>query len=79
MKHKLFLIGILSRDINILLLDEPLTALDSDAQQVAIEVINKFASEGNMIIFTSHIESIQKSISTKFLRIKNNKLSEEYI
>ncbi|MCQ6331580.1 ATP-binding cassette domain-containing protein, partial [Bacillus cereus] len=47
MKYKLFLISMISRNINLLLLDEPFTALDKNSQQEIYKILVKFLERGN--------------------------------
>lgn len=74
MKHKLFLSCILARDIKLLLLDEPLTALDSNSQKIAIKELEKKSANNLCIIFTSHIKELQKELATKVYLIENQKI-----
>jgi peptide/nickel transport system ATP-binding protein len=68
----------LSRDIKILLLDEPTTALDKENRDNIINLIKQLKDKLNiLILFVSHdIESI-KDICDDILIIKNGKLIEE--
>ena len=59
MKYKLFLISMISRNINLLLLDEPFTALDKNSQQEIYKVLVKFLERGNSLIFVTHIEEFK--------------------
>ncbi|SES85909.1 ABC transporter ATP-binding protein [Anaerobranca gottschalkii] len=74
MKHKLYLICILVRDIDILLLDEPLSSLDIDSQKIALEKFKLFTDKGGIIIFSTHIESIEQNIASTKYKIVNKKL-----
>lgn len=74
MKHKLFFASIIARDTRLLLLDEPLTALDFESQQMAIKVLKKLSSEGVAVLFTSHIEQLQRDLATNIYNIINKKI-----
>lgn len=65
MKHKLYMACILSREVDLLLLDEPLSALDEKAQKIALEKLFDFSKRGGVIIFTTHIESVSNCLATK--------------
>lgn len=49
----------ISRNINLLLLDEPFTALDKNSQQEIYKVLVKFLERGNSLIFVTHIEEFK--------------------
>lgn len=74
MKHKLYLACILVRDLDILLLDEPLSSLDRDSQNIALEKFKLFSNNGGIIIFSTHIESIEQSIATTKYKILDKNL-----
>lgn len=75
MQHKLFLAAILSRDTRLILLDEPITALDMESQEVAVDELIKRSEEGAILIFSSHIEKVQNDVSNKFYEIKEKKIN----
>lgn len=68
----------LSKNIQLLLLDEPTTALDEDSKQTILELISKLAKKFNiLILFVTHdIDSI-KNICEDIVIIKNGKVIEE--
>lgn len=66
MRYKLFLIIALCIDSNILLMDEPLNAIDEDTHKLAITDLKKFVSvKDHIIIFSSHINSLIEDLATK--------------
>ncbi|SDY00111.1 ATP-binding cassette domain-containing protein [Lachnobacterium bovis] len=78
MKYKTFLAAVLSLEIPILLMDEPLNAMDSKSQKKAISVLKDYVSNGkNSIIFSSHIDTIVSELSSKVYHLKGGKLYEE--
>lgn len=76
MKYKLFLISMISRNINLLLLDEPFTALDKNSQQEIYKVLVKFLERGNSLIFVTHIEEFKNQLGNFIYEIRNKTLSK---
>lgn len=69
-KRKALLIACLLVDVDLYILDEPLTGLDEKSKSVVIGHLEKKISEGKSILITSHDDSNKiKSISTSVLRI----------
>lgn len=68
----------LSRDIKLLLLDEPTTALDEENKINIIQLINEIKTKLNiLILFVTHdIDSI-KNICTNMIILKDGKIIEE--
>ncbi|AXY11259.1 ABC transporter ATP-binding protein (plasmid) [Bacillus thuringiensis LM1212] len=76
MKYKLFLISMISRSINLLLLDEPFTALDKNSQQEIYKVLVKFLEKGNSLIFVTHIEEFKNQLGDYIYEIRDKTLSK---
>ncbi|MED3038196.1 ABC transporter ATP-binding protein [Bacillus thuringiensis] len=76
MKYKLFLISMISRNINLLLLDEPFTALDKNSQQEIYKVLVKFLERGNSLIFVTHIEEFKNQLGDFIYEIRDKTLSK---
>lgn len=76
MKYKLFLISMISRNINLLLLDEPFTALDKNSQQEIYKVLIKFLERGNSLIFVTHIEEFKNQLGDYIYEIRDKTLSK---
>jgi ABC-2 type transport system ATP-binding protein len=76
MKHKLFLIAMLTRETELIFLDEPLNALDLDSQYIAIELLKKYAKDNKAILFVTHIENIQNSLANIVFSLNNGILKE---
>lgn len=74
MKHKLYLVGMLSRKSEIIVMDEPLTALDIESQNIAISYFHNYVSFNKGIIFVSHMQSLIDKLSTKSFTLSNGKL-----
>ncbi|ANS51245.1 ATP-binding cassette domain-containing protein [Bacillus cereus] len=76
MKYKLFLISMISRNINLLLLDEPFTALDKNSQQEIYKILVKFLERGNSLIFVTHIEEFKNQLGDYIYEIRDKTLSK---
>ncbi|EJR63020.1 hypothetical protein IK5_05864 [Bacillus cereus VD154] len=79
MKHKLYWSAVLARKSSIILLDEPLSAFDIDAQKLALAILKQKASEGSIILFTSHLSEISDTLATRVLVLQEGNLKEEKI
>lgn len=77
MKHKLYWSAVLARKSSIILLDEPFSAFDSDAQKLAINILKRKASEGSIILFTSHLSEISTKLATRVLVLHEGNLKEK--
>lgn len=73
MKHKLYLIGMLSRNTKIIIMDEPLTALDIESQNIAIKMFCEYVQLNKSIIFVSHINDLIIKLATRELNLINGK------
>lgn len=71
MKFKLFFIAMFSRDIRILLLDEPFTALDKDSRHTVFELLKTFVNEGNILVFVTHIEEFREKLGQHIMEIED--------
>lgn len=69
-RNKLYLSIMLSKKFNILILDEPFTALDKDTQEFMIEKIKQISDEKQKaVLMVTHIEEFKK-ISTRKIRLE---------
>ncbi|MEK4735380.1 MULTISPECIES: ATP-binding cassette domain-containing protein [Bacillus] len=75
MKYKLFFICMYSREIDLIILDEPFTALDSNSQEYVITLLKEFIQEKKSIIFTTHINELRKKLNTYTYELRNNSLT----
>lgn len=55
MKRKLALLGVLSLDREVVLLDEPMNGLDLASVRVLEAIIKRLAERGRMVLITSHV------------------------
>ncbi|MBZ9609944.1 ABC transporter ATP-binding protein [Clostridium estertheticum] len=76
MKHKLFLAIILSRNVDLILMDEPLTSLDTDSTKIIMKIMNDLCKDGATILLSSHIKQIVDNLADRILCVKNYKIVE---
>ena len=67
MKKRLAIASVLLAKPDILLLDEPLAALDIPAKNDIIKFIDSFSSEGGTVFIASHSEELFKHCSKVYL------------
>jgi peptide/nickel transport system ATP-binding protein len=68
----------LSRDIKLLLLDEPTTALDEENKNNIINLLNEIKNRLNiLILFVTHDINSIKDICQNIIILKNGKIIEE--
>ena len=77
MRHKLYWSAVFARESSILLLDEPFSALDDHAQQVAITILKHKAAAGTVILFTSHLAELSNTVATRSFILSKGALVEE--
>ena len=68
MKRRVALARALSKDFDILLLDEALNGLDEETKKITAKVINKY-TENKTVIFVSHSEKEAELLNTKEIKI----------
>ena len=78
MKKKLALIGILSMNKQIILLDEPYNGLDIESVSALQLIIKQLSKQGKLIIVTSHIMEFLSSICDSVLLLQNDNIYKEY-
>ena len=66
MKKRVALARALAQEFDILLLDEPFTALDEENTHTAIKVVDKYAS-GKTIILVTHSQSDANELNCKIV------------
>ncbi|NMD71250.1 ABC transporter ATP-binding protein [Bacillus sp. DNRA2] len=77
MRHKLYWSAFFARkSSSIILLDEPFSSLDSDAQKIAKNILIDHAKKGSIIIFVSHLPEICKQIATRCFLLEHGKIKE---
>jgi len=75
MKYKLFLISMLARSPELIILDEPFTSLDEASQKQSIMML-KEAFKEQCILFTSHQRYIYAELGSRFFLLENRQLKE---
>jgi ABC-2 type transport system ATP-binding protein len=78
MKKKLALLGCLALDKKILLLDEPFNGLDSDAFQIAQEILLRQRELGKTIILSSHISHSLSDICDDIAHLDMGVISKKF-
>ena len=73
MKQKLLLAGALIHNPKILILDEPFSGLDANAQSVFKELIREFVRDGRIVIFCSHILEVVERVCKRLLIIDHGR------
>jgi len=77
MKQKLLLAGGIIHNPRVLILDEPLSGLDANAQSLFRELIREFARDNRIVIFCSHVLEVVERICDQLLIIdRGKKLTE---
>lgn len=79
MKKRLSLTSVLITNPDILLLDEPLAALDIPAKKDILRIIDSFTKNGGIVVVSSHEEEMFSHCSSVYLLSKGraNKLSKD--
>ncbi|PJZ00762.1 ABC transporter ATP-binding protein [Bacillus vallismortis] len=76
MKYKLYLSVMFLRDANILLLDEPFSAIDKSSLSIAVKMIEEVVRNGALLIFSSHIEEMSHSICDNIFRLNGGEVEK---
>ena len=74
MRQKVILIGALTLDPDIWILDEPLTGLDPQSAFELKELIKKHVANGNTVIFSTHILSIAQEVCDELAILKKGEV-----
>ncbi|MOA55061.1 Bicarbonate transport ATP-binding protein CmpC [compost metagenome] len=74
MKQKIAIAQAIMENQNVLLLDEPFNALDSDSVKNIRELLLKYKQDGKTIILTSHNQEDIVLLCDQVYQIKNQKL-----
>ena len=73
-KQKTNIIGAFLVKAPLLILDEPLTGLDVISVERFYEEIKKYASEGNAVIFSTHIIDVLDRVCSKVFILNNSRI-----
>ncbi|MCJ0572238.1 ABC transporter ATP-binding protein [Enterococcus cecorum] len=74
MRQKVILIGALTLDPDIWILDEPLTGLDPQSAFELKELIKKHVANGNTVIFSTHILAITQEVCDELAILKKGEV-----
>lgn len=74
MRQKVILIGALTLDPDIWILDEPLTGLDPQSAFELKELIKKHVANGNTVIFSTHILAISQEVCDELAILKKGEV-----
>ena len=74
MKQKIVLISALSRNPEILIMDEPFVGLDPTAVYDIKEVLNEMTKEGKIVFYSTHILDVAEKLCSRVAIIKSGKL-----
>lgn len=77
MKQKLAIIAAMLHRPKILILDEPLNALDPRSARIVKELIHKFRDEGVPTIFSTHVLEIAEAICDRLIIMYQGKIIAE--
>lgn len=73
MKQRVLLAGAIIHNPKLLILDEPLSGLDANAQSLIREFIREFAREGRTVIFCSHVLEVVERLCDELVIIDHGK------
>jgi len=71
MKQKILILAGIINNPDILFLDEPLNGLDANSVILVKEMLEKLASEGKTIFYSSHLMDVVEKISDRIILINN--------
>ena len=74
--QKIGLIQAILQRPNLLILDEPLSGLDSEAQKELVKIISELKQQGTAILLTYHESAIFESIAENTFYLRNGTISE---
>lgn len=73
MKQKLLLAGGIIHNPRVLILDEPLSGLDANAQTLFRQLIKEFALDNRVVVFCSHVLEVVERLCDRLLIIDHGK------
>lgn len=77
MKQKLNLCQAVMEDPEVLVLDEPFNALDSDSAEALRERLETFVAEGGTLVFTSHESRDVERLADSIIRLQDTRVTQE--
>lgn len=73
-KQKVMIIATILHNPKVLILDEPFNGLDIETIEIVKKIFIDFVNKGNLIIFSTHIVEIVKSISNRVIILNECKI-----
>jgi ABC-2 type transport system ATP-binding protein len=77
MVQKVLISAALLHDPEVLLLDEPLSGLDTSTSMIIRSLVRRLSSEGKVIIYSSHILDIVERIASRVIILKGGKIQAD--
>ncbi|HEM3701544.1 ATP-binding cassette domain-containing protein [Streptococcus sp. A27] len=74
MKEQLHLVFLLSQDVNVYLLDEPLAAVDPLTRDILIDLIIKFKNENSVTIISTHLVLDMEKLFDEVIFMRDGKV-----
>lgn len=78
MRYKVYLAASLAMNQQILLMDEPLNAMDPEGQEIAIGLLKEFAAGSERaIVFSSHMNELISVLANRVICLENGVIKNE--
>jgi len=74
MRHRVLLAAALLHDPELLILDEPFSGLDVNAALLLRGLLEVFAAEGKMILFSSHVLEVVEKVCSRVVILYKGKV-----
>lgn len=74
MRQKIIVMGVLIHKPKVWILDEPLTGLDPKSAYILKEMMKEHASEGNVVLFSTHVLEVAEKLCDKVAIINKGQL-----
>ena len=74
MRQKIFVIGALVHKPKVWILDEPLTGLDPRSSHILKQMMKEHASNGNIVLFSTHVLEVAEKLCDHLFIINKGKL-----
>lgn len=77
MKQKLGIAQVIMEDVDILIFDEPFSAIEDDTVEKLRDLLKKLKKEGKLIIISTHLKEDIDKLADVVLKFNNGKVTEE--
>jgi ABC-2 type transport system ATP-binding protein len=74
MKQKVLIAAAVLHDPRIVVLDEPFSGLDVSAARVLKDFVRAIASEGKMVVFSSHVLEVVEQVCSRVVILKDGRI-----